>query len=49
MGRRAQGKVDIVRLVDAAGPGFSDCADFTATPTHEALTFPSPKKKLSWN
>lgn len=47
MGSRAQGKVDLERLVDAAGPRLSDGADFTATPTREPLIFPSSKKKLS--
>ncbi|RXT29769.1 hypothetical protein B5P46_01400 [Rhizobium leguminosarum] len=48
-GGRVQGKIDLesARLVDAAGPALSDGADFTTTPTHEALTFSSFKKRPS--
>lgn len=45
-GSSVKGKVDLesAKLVDAASPALSNDADFTTTPTYDALTFSSSKK-----
>jgi len=46
-GSRAQGRVGPESALDAAGPAFSDDADFTAISTHDVLTSAPSKKRLN--
>lgn len=48
-GSSVQGKADLesAKLVDSTSPALSDDADFIATPTPDALTFSSSKKRPS--
>ncbi len=49
VGGSVQGNVDLesAELGNAVDPALSDDADFTATPTHDALTFSPSKKRPS--